>query len=97
MVEDAEKSMVFYRDVLGLPADPLPELPMPDGSVMHRLNAGTSVIKVRQHAEPPPAKAAPGMPRDAASAFFEFQSKGRWFRFYQDRLRTANRNHVCRN
>ena len=65
MVEDAEKSMVFYRDVLGLPADPLPELPMPDGSVMHRLNAGTSVIKVRQHAEPPPAKAAPGMSRDA--------------------------------
>jgi hypothetical protein len=65
MVEDAEKSMAFYRDVLGLPADPLPELPMPDGSVMHRLNAGTSVIKVRQHAEPPPAKAAPGMTRDA--------------------------------
>ena len=73
MVEDAEKSMAFYRDVLGLPADPLPELPMPDGSVMHRLNAGTSVIKVRQHAEPPPAKAAPGMTRDAASAFFEFR------------------------
>jgi len=34
--------------------------PMPDGSVMHRLVAGTSVIKVRQHADPPAAQALPG-------------------------------------
>ena len=60
MVEEAESAMVFYRDVLGLPADSIPEMGLPDGSVMHRLRAGTSVIKIRQHAKPPGAKSAPG-------------------------------------
>ena len=60
MVEEAEAAMEFYRDVLGLPADNIPEMPLPDGSVMHRLRAGTSVIKIRQHAKPPSARSAPG-------------------------------------
>ena len=34
--------MAFYKDVLGLQPDALPEMPMPDGSNMHRLVAGTA-------------------------------------------------------
>jgi catechol 2,3-dioxygenase-like lactoylglutathione lyase family enzyme len=61
MVTDADKSLAFYRDLLGLTPDPdMAELPMPDGSVMHRLFAGTSLIKVRQHAKGPVPAAVPG-------------------------------------
>ena len=58
IVEDAERSLAFYRDTLGLKYEAA--MPMPDGSVMHRLLCGTTVIKVRQLPAPPPALAAPG-------------------------------------
>ena len=61
MVEDGAASVAFFEDVLGFTPDPaMPELQMPDGSVMHRLYCGTSLIKIRQHAEPPPHTSARG-------------------------------------
>ena len=58
VVRDAAASLAFYRDTLGL--DYQGELPMPGGSVMHRLMSGTSLIKLVVHAETPEAAAPPG-------------------------------------
>jgi catechol 2,3-dioxygenase-like lactoylglutathione lyase family enzyme len=49
VVRDAAASLAFYRDTLGL--DYQGEMPMPGGSVMHRLMSGTSLIKLVAHAE----------------------------------------------
>lgn len=58
IVEDAERSLRFYRDTLGF--RDIGPMTMGDGSVLHRLLCGTSLIKVRQLGEPPAAKSAPG-------------------------------------
>lgn len=55
---DADASLAFYRDVLGL--EPVGEVPMPGGGTMHRLQCGTSVIKIVAAAKAPPATAPPG-------------------------------------
>lgn len=58
VVRDPEASLKFYRDTLGL--DYQGEMPLPGGSVMHRLLCGTSLIKLVVHAKTPEAAAAPG-------------------------------------
>src|SRR2546423_7742341 len=58
VVSDAEKALAFYRDTLGL--DPAGEMPMPGGGQMHRLQCGTSTIKIVVPGKTPPATAAPG-------------------------------------
>ena len=58
VVRDADASLAFYRDTLGLAYQG--EMPMPGGAVMHRLLAGTSLVKLVSHAETPAATAAPG-------------------------------------
>ena len=51
IVEDEERSLRFYRDTLGF--DYQGTMAMGDGSVMHRLLCGTSLIKVRMLKEEP--------------------------------------------
>ncbi len=58
VVRDADASLAFYRDTLGL--DYQGEMPMPGGAVMHRLLAGTSLVKLVSHGETPAASAPPG-------------------------------------
>jgi len=58
IVEDEERALRFYRDTLGF--DYQGAMPMADGSVMHRLMCGTSLIKVRMLKDAPAAKSAPG-------------------------------------
>ena len=58
VVRNADAALAFYRDTLGL--DYQGEMPMPGGAVMHRLLAGTSLIKIVVHGEIPAAAAAPG-------------------------------------
>lgn len=59
VVRDAERSLAFYRDTLGL--EPAGEMPMPGGNgTMYRLRCGTSTIKLVHPGTPPPAAAAPG-------------------------------------
>ena len=58
VVRDAAASLAFYRDTLGL--DYQGEMPMPGGSVMHRLLSGSSLIKLVVHAKTPEAAAPPG-------------------------------------
>ena len=55
VVSDAERSLTFYRDVLGLPY--LGDLTFP-GAHMWRFGAGTSVIKLLEH-DPAPKTANP--------------------------------------
>jgi catechol 2,3-dioxygenase-like lactoylglutathione lyase family enzyme len=57
VVQDAEKSLAFYRDTLGLPYER--KLESPDGSVVHFLGLGTSSLKIWQ-VNPVPAPRAPG-------------------------------------
>jgi catechol 2,3-dioxygenase-like lactoylglutathione lyase family enzyme len=59
VVRDAERSLAFYRDVLGF--EPAGEMPMPGGGgTMYRLMCGTSMIKLVHPATAPPATAPPG-------------------------------------
>jgi catechol 2,3-dioxygenase-like lactoylglutathione lyase family enzyme len=58
VVRDPEKSLAFYRDVLGFAA--AGEMPMPGGGTMYRLLCGTSMIKLVHPAKEPPASAPPG-------------------------------------
>jgi len=56
IVEDEARSLEFYMGTLGLRYDEIGMFPLPDGSVMHRLLCGTSLIKIRQMQDPPPSK-----------------------------------------
>ena len=57
VVRDAEASLRFYRDVIGL--EDQGEMPMPGGT-MHRLLCGTSLIKLVSLSKLPEASAPPG-------------------------------------
>lgn len=57
VVRDAEASLHFYRDILGL--EDQGETPMPGGA-MHRLLCGTSLIKLVSLSRSPAASAPPG-------------------------------------
>ena len=57
VVADGEKALAFYRDTLGF--DHVADTPRPDGSTMHRLMCGSSMIKVISGANVS-AKAPPG-------------------------------------
>jgi glyoxylase I family protein len=50
VVRDAEKSLAFYCNVLGLPYERRAD--QPDGAVIHFVGAGTSSIKLYQPASP---------------------------------------------
>jgi catechol 2,3-dioxygenase-like lactoylglutathione lyase family enzyme len=63
VVRDAEASLGFYRDVLGL--EYRGALPAPGGATMHQLMAGTSMIKLLAFDTPPDAAAPPGGIADA--------------------------------
>lgn len=59
VVHDAERSLAFYRDILGF--ESAGEMPMPGGGgTMYRLMCGTSMIKLVHPATAPPAEAPPG-------------------------------------
>ncbi len=60
IVEDPETALKFYKDTLGFEYDAIGPMDMGDGTVMHRLLCGTSLIKVREVTPPPPNKSAPG-------------------------------------
>lgn len=57
VARDPEACLAFYRDLLGL--EDLGESPMPGGS-MHRLQCGTSMIKIVSLRRQPEASAPPG-------------------------------------
>jgi catechol 2,3-dioxygenase-like lactoylglutathione lyase family enzyme len=63
IVKDADKSLAFYRDTLGLPFEAA--LDMGGGTTMHRLKAGSTVVKLLSLPSPPPAEAPPGGIRGA--------------------------------
>ncbi len=58
VVRDAEPMLAFYRDTLGLPHQA--DLDLPGGMKMHRLLAGSSVIKLVAFQRTPAAAAPPG-------------------------------------
>ena len=58
VTKNADKMLVFYRDLLGLEVEG--QLPMPDGGVMHRLKCGGSIIKIVVNHEEPPAVSPSG-------------------------------------
>ena len=62
VVRDADKSLAFYRDLLGF--KPMGEMPMPGGGTMYRLVCGTSHIKIVHPAKTTTA-ATPGNIMDA--------------------------------
>jgi catechol 2,3-dioxygenase-like lactoylglutathione lyase family enzyme len=68
VVSDAERSLTFYRDVLGLPY--LGDLTFP-GAHMWRFAAGTSVVKLLEH-DPAPEAANPR--GDAPAVGFRYMS-----------------------
>jgi catechol 2,3-dioxygenase-like lactoylglutathione lyase family enzyme len=66
VISDADASLRFYRDTLGL--EYVAEVPLPQiGSpgIMHRLQCGETVVKLLVLDTPPPAKSPPGGPASA--------------------------------
>ena len=57
VAKDGPALVAFYRDVLGF--EDQGEMPMPGGT-MHRLAAGTSIVKIVCPRSTPPAAAPPG-------------------------------------
>jgi len=60
VVRNPERSLAFYRDVLGFEHVASTPMPPPLSGTMHRLMCGTSMIKVIDLEETPSAHAAPG-------------------------------------
>lgn len=59
VIRDPDRSLGFYRDVLGL--ELVGEIPMPvGGGTMYRLACGTTVLKLVHPADEPPAANPPG-------------------------------------
>lgn len=58
ITRDADASLKFYRDTLGL--EPDGEMDMPGGGHMTRLACGTTTIKIVVNAKEPRATSAPG-------------------------------------
>lgn len=60
VIEDSEKSLAFYRDLLGL--DHIADTPMPGDApaTMHRLMCGDTMIKLVSHEDTPSARAPRG-------------------------------------
>ena len=63
VVKDAEASLKFYRDTLGLKYER--EMAMPGGGTMHRLHSGSSLIKLVSFDKALKAEAPPGGIRGA--------------------------------
>jgi len=60
VITDSERSLAFYRDILGF--EHVGDTPMPigDGGTMHRLLCGSTLVKLVKFDTAPPATAAPG-------------------------------------
>lgn len=58
VVTNAERSLAFYRDLLGFQLDEKKQLP--GGGVQYRLKCGASLVKLVALAQPPAAKAPAG-------------------------------------
>jgi predicted enzyme related to lactoylglutathione lyase len=58
IVRDGPAALAFYKDFLGL--EHLADTPIGGGGTMHRLMAGTSMIKVVEFDETPDPRPAPG-------------------------------------
>jgi catechol 2,3-dioxygenase-like lactoylglutathione lyase family enzyme len=58
VIRDSEASLRFYRDTLGL--EHVTDMEMPGGATMHRLNCGTTLVKLVKLAEVPAAANPPG-------------------------------------
>ncbi len=58
IVRDGPAALAFYRDFRGL--EHIADTPVGDGGTMHRLMAGSSLIKVIEFEQPPEPRPAPG-------------------------------------
>lgn len=70
VITDSEASLAFYVGVLGF--DHVADTPMPigGGGTMHRLLCGTSLIKLVNLTETPPAGPAGGIPAATGMRYF---------------------------
>jgi len=58
VTRDAKAMLAFYHETVGLPLEA--SIPMPGGGTMHRLQAGTSIVKIIETDPLPAADAVPG-------------------------------------
>lgn len=73
VISDSDRSLSFYRDLLGL--EHVADTPMPIGSggTMHRLLAGESMVKLVSLADTPPAAAPGGIGGGLGFRYMTFQ------------------------
>lgn len=70
VISDSEKSLAFYRDLLGF--EHVADIPMPlgGGGTMHRLNCGDSLIKLVKLDTNPAATSGGGIPAAVGIRYF---------------------------
>ncbi len=60
VIEDSDRSLVFYRDVLGFEHVADSPMPPPLSGIMHRLMCGTTMVKLVALDDTPEERPAPG-------------------------------------
>lgn len=70
VITDSERSLAFYRDLLGF--EHVADIPMPlgGGGTMHRLNCGDTLVKLVKFDDNPPPAVAGGITGAAGFRYF---------------------------
>lgn len=70
VISDSEKSLAFYRDLLGF--EHVADIPMPlgGGGTMHRLNCGDTLIKLVKFNQNPEGDGSGGIPAATGMRYF---------------------------
>ncbi len=73
VITDSERSLAFYRDVLGFEHEGDIPMPIGDGGTMHRLLCGTTLVKLVKFDSDPPAAVPGGITGATGYRYFTMQ------------------------
>ena len=73
VITDSERSLAFYRDLLGFEHEGDIPMPIGDGGTMHRLLCGTTLVKLVKFDTDPPAAVPGGITGATGYRYFTMQ------------------------
>jgi catechol 2,3-dioxygenase-like lactoylglutathione lyase family enzyme len=73
VIADSERSLAFYRDLLGFEHEGDIPMPIGDGGTMHRLWCGTTLVKLVKLDSVPPTAAPGGIAGATGYRYFTMQ------------------------
>ncbi len=70
VITDSERSLAFYRDLLGFNHEEDIQMPIAGGGIMHRLNCGDSLVKLVKLKTTPTGDGSGGIPAATGMRYF---------------------------